>query len=374
MSWFLAATGWIVAVLVIVMSARSRGRTTKVAAPTMESNVEPGSDVADLADLTDVLDALTLGVVVVGSDGSEIVRNRSASELTGTLHADVLLNASAYKLLEAALGGTSGEERVHLTGPPERMIIVRALPVGDGRAIATFEDDTERWRIDRVRTDFVANVSHELKTPIGAISVLAETLEGETDDELILRIVGRMILESERMSRTVDELLELSRIELGGEMIGVNVGVADVAREAIERVAPIAERRGVPVRMVDGADGAEVWGDQFQLMSATGNLIENAVKYSDPGAEVVVTTRAVDGNVEIEVRDHGIGIPAASLDRIFERFYRVDRARSRGTGGTGLGLSIVRHVAQNHGGEVNVTSREGEGSVFTLRLPRSGRP
>jgi two-component system sensor histidine kinase SenX3 len=220
-----------------------------------------------------------------------------------------------------------------------------------------------------VRTDFVANVSHELKTPVGAISVLAETIEGETEDELVLRLVRRMIIESERMSRTIDELLELSRIEMGGEMLSAPVDLNDVISEAIDRAQPLANRQGVTIAFEKSITDSLINGDHFQLVSAVSNLVDNAVKYSDKDDLVTVSLTTVDGSVEVQVADQGIGIPMASLDRIFERFYRVDRARSRGTGGTGLGLSIVRHVVTNHGGEVNVRSREGEGSTFILRFP-----
>jgi two-component system sensor histidine kinase SenX3 len=239
--------------------------------------------------------------------------------------------------------------------------------------MATLEDVTERFVVDQVRTDFVANVSHELKTPVGAISVLAETLIGETDDELVIRLAGRMVAESMRMARTIDDLLELSRIEMGGEMAASRVDLREVANEAAERAASLAHQSGVDI-VVNVADGdVSVVGDSFQLVSAVGNLVDNAVKYSDGRGTVIVGVTPSQDAVEISVTDSGIGIPASSLDRIFERFYRVDRSRGRTTGGTGLGLSIVRHIVHNHCGEVNVSSREGEGSVFVLRLPRDFR-
>ena len=256
-------------------------------------------------------------------------------------------------------------------GGGKRQLDVSVSPLNDqGMVLVLISDESEARRIDAVRRDFVANVSHELKTPIGAISVLAETIEGETDDELVLRLTGRMVIEAQRMSRTIDDLLELSRIELGGEMLTVDIDMADVAAEAIERVSPIAMRKGVPLLLKSEKGIAVVSGDFFQLVSALANLVENAVKYSDQTHQVDVRVLATDTAVLVEVEDRGIGIPADSIDRIFERFYRVDRARNRATGGTGLGLSIVRHVATNHGGEVNVRSREGEGSTFILQIPR----
>jgi two-component system sensor histidine kinase SenX3 len=206
------------------------------------------------------------------------------------------------------------------------------------------------------------------------VSVLAETIEGETDDEVVLRLVRRMIEETDRMRRTIDDLLELSRIEMGGEALVSRVDLSIVARDVVERYSSLASRAGVALGFGEPTGPSWVEGDAHQLASAVGNLVENAVKYSSPGGTVLVHVRPEGGHVVVEVADQGIGIPAASLDRIFERFYRVDRARSRETGGTGLGLAIVRNIVNNHGGEVNVTSREGEGSTFTLRFPVSGMP
>lgn len=319
--------------------------------------------------LGEILDSLPMGIVVVSSDGTDLVRNVAAKSVTGARHADVLVDVAVERLLGSALRGFEGREDVPLAGPPSRTIEVHAIPLANAGAVAMIEDVTERRRLDQVRTDFVANVSHELKTPVGAISVLAETLEGETTDELVLRLSHRMVLEAERMSRTIDDLLELSRIEMGGEMLSGAVDMNDVATEAVERIAPIASRRNISVVFTRNADVVKVQGDYFQLVSAVSNLIENAVKYSDDSKQVDVDTSVVNDRAVLNVTDHGVGIPAESLDRIFERFYRVDRARSRGTGGTGLGLSIVRHVATNHGGEVTVRSREGEGSTFTFTIP-----
>jgi two-component system sensor histidine kinase SenX3 len=312
-----------------------------------------------------------MGIVVVGKDGKVRFRNNAMSTVTGTRHVDVLVEAATERLIDRALVGKERREDIQLAGPPIRVLEVHAVPLNDGGALALVEDITERWRIDQVRTDFVANVSHELKTPVGAISVLAETLEGETEDELILRLTGRMVLETQRMSRTIDDLLELSRIELGGEALYTSVDMDAVITEVMERVSSLAAKKKVEIVVEQSTSSTLVTGDFFQLTSAIGNLVENAIKYSDNNSKIEVRLR--DGShsmLDVEVEDHGIGIPADSLDRIFERFYRVDRARSRGTGGTGLGLSIVRHVATNHGGEVNVRSREGEGSVFILSIPR----
>ena len=347
---------------------RDRTRTPQIISTSVvaEPELVPDSE----AEIRGLLDALPMGVVVLLPDGQERFRNTVAMSIAGARHADVLIEVAAERLLNVALRGLESREQIQLAGPPQRVLEVRAIPLADGGAIAIIDDVTDRWRIDQVRTDFVANVSHELKTPVGAISVLAETIEGETDDELVLRLAGRMVIEAQRMSRTIDDLLELSRIELGGEMLMTDIDMKDAVKEAVERIAPIAMRKGVPLELKVSIGNAVVSGDFSQLVSAIANLIENAVKYSDQSHQVDVRISTTDETVSVEVEDRGIGIPADSIDRIFERFYRVDRARNRATGGTGLGLSIVRHVATNHGGEVNVRSREGEGSTFILQIPR----
>jgi len=336
--------------------------------------LETVPEAAPVVDWKAALDALPLGVVTVAQDGVEEFRNQTATSMTGIRHADVLINAAVKRMIGLSLMGLDSQEQVQLAGPPQRVFVVRALPLGQGGAIAMIEDITERWILDQVRTDFVANVSHELKTPVGAMSVLAETLEGESDDPIVLRLVNRIIIESERMSHTIDDLLELSRIEMGGEVVNTEVNLNEVVREAIERAAPVALRNGITIDFDPSDPSPVLMGDFFQLVSAVGNLVDNAVKYGESDGGVQVRVISEGQSIKIEVQDHGIGIPAASLERIFERFYRVDRARSRGTGGTGLGLSIVRHVATNHDGEVNVRSREGEGSTFSLLLPLVGAP
>lgn len=370
MEAFLVGVVFGAALVIIVIRARrivTRETVTERVAP------PPAEEAPVRLDLRHVLDAIPLGVVVVDENGVDVVRNAAAAAFTGKRHADVLLDAAVERQMKLALEGKTSVEQVQLAGPPPTVAIVRGVPFGEGGGMATLEDVTERFMVDQVRTDFVANVSHELKTPVGAISVLAETLIGETDDELVIRLAGRMVAESMRMARTIDDLLELSRIEMGGEMAASRVDLREVANEAAERAASLAHQSGVDI-VVNVADGdVSVVGDSYQLVSAVGNLVDNAVKYSDGRGTVIVGVTPSQDAVEISVTDSGIGIPASSLDRIFERFYRVDRSRGRTTGGTGLGLSIVRHIVHNHCGEVNVSSREGEGSVFVLRLPRDFR-
>lgn len=321
-------------------------------------------------DFEGVLNALPLGIVLVDRAGNVILRNRVAVSVVGLRHVDLLVEAAVEKLMRQTLEtGDAKSERLELFGPPPRVLVVSTVELADHVCLAVIEDISERSRIDAVRTDFVANISHELKTPVGALSILAETLRDEPDPEVVKHLASKMIAEAHRMSDTIDDLLELSRIELDAPLRQNNVDLASLVREAAERHARTASAAGVTLH-ADVPDGRfVVSGDRVQLLSATSNLVENAIKYSEAGDTVTISLSREPGVIVIAVLDEGIGIPAADLDRIFERFYRVDKARGRGTGGTGLGLSIVRHIMANHGGEVNVTSQEGEGSCFRLILP-----
>ena len=467
------------------------------------------------------LDTLTQGVVLCDENGTVIYRNGRANALMVSRHGDALAAQAVTDVLEDAWHEGSAERTLDLYGPPRRTLQVRARQIDDGRrplgVIALIEDVSERRRLEEIRRDFVANVSHELKTPMGALGLLAETLVSEPDPDVAQRLAGRIHNEAFRVSRIIDDLLDLSRIESEEapprEPVLVNLVMAD----AIERVRATADQRGIEIVLHEPSPPVAVLGDRRQLVSAMHALLENAITYSYDNSKVVVTGvvqhfnpnlghpsiagvlidedgpaavdpitgeypdvvagagaglgaddaghsgahaavdrdgnadadtgeteattgtgRAVTGevdpvftpeildqyaplgqaapgasaatgttapsmpvppvvtaegdaagtgpadagaaiapnwrieerdNVRLSVQDHGVGIPARDLDRIFERFYRVDHGRSRDTGGTGLGLSIVRHVANNHQGWVDVESREGEGSTFTLVLP-----
>jgi two-component system sensor histidine kinase SenX3 len=311
------------------------------------------------------LDAVPAGIVLADEKGRQLLRNHVAS-VGG--HVDLLVEEAVERLLAAAVAGHAGEQRLVLFGPPQRVLLIRGIPLVNGGALAVIDDLSDRARLDAIRTDFVSNISHELKTPVGALAILAEALSENDDVVVNRRLALKMVEEAHRASGTIDDLLELSRIELGGPGDREEVSLFAAIGEAAARHRLIAETVGVSLEIKCIAPES-VEGDRLQLVSAVANLIDNAVKYSNTGGVVTVSSRAVEGFVEIEVSDTGIGIPARDLDRVFERFYRVDRARSRTTGGTGLGLAIVRHVANNHGGDVTVRSREGEGSVFTLRIP-----
>ena len=250
------------------------------------------------------------------------------------------------------------------------MVGARVAPLGSSYVLLLVDDRTEARRVEDVRRDFVVNVSHELKTPVGGLALLAEAvLEANDDPEAVARFAHRMQVESLRLTRLVQEIVDLSRLEIAGTLHDpelVDVGAA--AAEAVEQSRLVAGSRGSEI-VSSLAQGVRVFGDADLLATAIRNLIGNAINYSAPGARVAVSVRSVDQLVEIAVADQGQGIPESEQARIFERFYRVDAARSRATGGTGLGLAIVKHICANHGGEVTVWSEEGHGSTFTMRLP-----
>jgi two-component system, OmpR family, sensor histidine kinase SenX3 len=329
--------------------------------------------------LTQALDSLHQGVVLCDEQGRVVYRNLLAGSFAGARHAEALAEQAITDVLSAAvLAGEPHARAVDLFGPPRRNLQITAVPLSDGDrsigAVAVIEDVSDRKRLEAVRRDFVANVSHELKTPVGALGLLAETLVDEEDAAVIRRLAFRMQAEAIRVGRIIHDLLDLSRLESEESPEREPVGVHVVVGQAVEQVRAAAEARQVELDVAETPRRITVPGDRRQLVSAVYNLLDNAVKYSEPGSFVHLRC-ATDGNwVELSVQDHGIGIPSRDYERIFERFYRVDRARSRDTGGTGLGLAIVRHVATNHGGKVSVASREGDGSTFVLRLPAGPGP
>jgi two-component system sensor histidine kinase SenX3 len=396
------------------------------------------------------LDTLPQGIVLCDENGTVVYRNARANALMTSRHGDALAAQAVTELLEDAWRASTAERTLDLYGPPRRTLTVRALLIDDGRrplgVIAMIDDVSERRRLEEIRRDFVANVSHELKTPMGALGLLAETLVSEPDPDVAQRLANRIHTEAFRVSRIIDDLLDLSRIESEEapprEPVLVNLILAD----AVERVRATADQRGITIELREPSPPVAVVGERRQLVSAMHALLENAITYSYDNSSITVLGEAVEEvpldpvppsvgappppppppsfvtgaeegprlfdaeevdaqlamehtpaggtvavavedpepapslpsenggrhsrrTVRLSVIDHGIGIPSRDLDRIFERFYRVDHGRSRDTGGTGLGLSIVRHVANNHQGSVEVDSREGEGSTFTLVLP-----
>jgi two-component system sensor histidine kinase SenX3 len=326
----------------------------------------------------EVIDALPVAVAVLSGDDTVVLANRFAVQL-GVVRDDRLLVAELRRLAhDVRRTGTSQEVEVEparsrLVRLPDA-VRVRVVPVGDsgGHVALLVEDVTEARRVEAVRRDFVANVSHELKTPVGAMSLLAEALQNASEDpSAVRRFAGRLQHEADRLARLVQELIDLSRLQGADPLPDASlVPVDKVVAEAVDRTRTAASARGISI-VRGGERGLTVSGSESQLVTAVGNLIENAVHYSPERTRVAVAVRSQDGAVEISVTDQGMGIAEKELERVFERFYRADPARSRATGGTGLGLAIVKHVATNHGGEVSVWSVEGSGSTFTLRLPPS---
>jgi len=321
--------------------------------------------------LEGALDLVGEGIVIADLDGRRLFTNAAAGLLTDARHEEALVAGAVDTALAEGLEGRTVEQGIELFGPPTRQVTVAASPLGPGGArlgaVVLVRDESRLRRLEAIRQEFVANVSHELKTPIGAIALLAETLAATDDPADAERRVALLVEEAHRLGRIIDDLLELSEVE-GRDHARDPVDLADLVEESVRGLRPLAEQLGVGLDLDLVADQACL-ADARLLGSAVTNLIDNAVKYSDAGSVVTVGVRAGDGWVDVVVQDRGIGIPHPEHERVFERFYRVDKARSRDTGGTGLGLAIVRNVARAHGGEVLVDSREGQGSTFTLRLP-----
>jgi two-component system, OmpR family, sensor histidine kinase SenX3 len=324
--------------------------------------------------LSDALAAVAQGVVICDDGGNVVTRNAAARTLEAHRYGDGPVGSVVDDMLQQAIEGKAEKRTLELFGPVRRTLVVSVTPIDDERrtvgGLAVIDDVSDRRRLEAIRRDFVANVSHELKTPVAALGLLAETLATEDDPVVVRRLAQRMVGNSMRLARTIDDLLELSRIEAEQTPQREPVPVHLVVAEAVEQVRPIAEREGIEVRVAEARHTLNLMGDRRQIVSAIFNLLDNAVKYSDTGSSVDlhVTPTEGDDRVSIQVRDQGAGIPSRDHERVFERFYRVDRGRSD-VPGTGLGLAIVRHVADNLGGEVRLESREGEGSTFTLELP-----
>ena len=335
--------------------------------------------------LSSVLAVLLSSAVVLDSDDRVLSSSAAAREF-GLVDDDRLVVGELLALArQVRREGMPREGEIDIMtsrfGGRATSFAVRVAPlgpaVGDGGLILVLaEDQTESRRVEEVRRDFVANISHELKTPVGALALLAETVEDAADDpEAVRRFAGRMRHEASRLTKLAQDLITLSRIQAAEPIPDpIPVDLSIVVAEALDRCRMKASAHGIDLE-AKGDPGLVVLGDEDLLVNALRNLLENAVAYSPEQTRVVVsTTRVVDDLAEISVADQGIGIPQRDLERIFERFYRVDPARSRATGGTGLGLAIVKHVTAAHGGKVTVWSKVGEGSTFTLRLPIANRP
>ncbi len=325
--------------------------------------------------LATVAAALENGVVLLDDDRL-LLANGAAAALRVVRDGELTSRALLRIAREARRSGVRVTRDIELPwGAASRAVHVVAAPVPDtSQVVVLLTDLEEPRRVEAVRRDFIANVSHELKTPVGAMLLLAEAMRDATGDPgAIKQFSERMVHEATRMARLVKELLDLSRLQ-GGEplpQMGA-VRVADLITEAVEPLHLGASAAGIQLEVGD-TGRLSVWGERRQLVTALTNLIENAIAYSHRGSRVGVGAwqRVEEGAtmVEIAVSDEGVGIDKVDQERVFERFYRVDAARSRATGGTGLGLAIVKHIANNHGGRVSVWSRSGVGSTFTLHLP-----
>lgn len=364
-----AAVGALVAVLLVRRGAERRG-TADEAEP---APLPPG--------VASVLAVLPSSAVVLDKE-DRVLRVSSAAHAFGLVRGDRLMAAELLAMArrvrkDGEIRESEIEVARHRFGQESTSFAVRVAPLGsNGQVLILAEDQTESRRVEAVRRDFVANVSHELKTPVGALSLLAETIQGAAGDpEAVTRFAGRMQHEAARLTCLVQDLITLSRIQ-GAEPTPTPgpVPVDEAVHEAVDRCNTAAVAKDITL-VTGGVEGLRIWGDEELLVTALRNLIDNAVAYSPEHTRVVISTRMADTqdrSVEISVSDQGIGIPESAQERIFERFFRVDAARSRATGGTGLGLAIVKHVAATHNGTVTVWSKEGSGSTFTLRLPAFG--
>ena len=317
----------------------------------------------------DALDLLPIGIVIVDLKLNRRVRNNAAAAMTGVRYVDILVDQAVDAMIDEIKIAKSGNRILEAVAGTTRYFKISGQAMDDQRGIVTVEDITEKSRINTVQTDFVANLSHELKTPIGAVAALADSLSGETETEVVWRLAERIVTESHRMSRIVDDLLDLSRVEFGGTEVWTDIDLATVLVEVVSTNQYAAKRQGLGLSLTGSAE-LLVRGDRSQLISVFSNLVDNAIKYSEIGGIVNVSSTIKGEEIMVSVTDHGIGIAERDQKRIFERFYRVDKARSRATGGTGLGLSIVRHIVLEHGGAIDIRSEEGVGSTFTVRLPR----
>ena len=354
-----------VGVFGIVLSAARRGQ---LAVDVASTAVPDGVD--------QVLDALESAGVVI-DPSNNVVKASPGAMSFGLVWNGALVHPELVTLVDRVRrhGEPITDELVLSRGPfgdANMYLSVRVARLGARYILLLAEDRTESYRLDEVRRDFVANISHELKTPIGAVGLLAEALVSASDEpEQVKRFAKRLTKESERLARITQEIIELSRLQATDALAGAEiVDIDHVVAQAIDQNRVLADSHRV--KLASGGDaGAQVYGDETLLAVALHNLVSNAIQYSPKSTRVGIGVSSNDGIVEIAVTDQGVGIPDDDQDRVFERFFRTDPARSRNTGGSGLGLSIVKHVVQNHGGDVRVWSQPGNGSTFTIRLPEA---
>ena len=350
--------------IVVIVAAHRGQRAVDVTSQSVPDGVEQ------------VIEAMDSAGIVVDPSNNVLVASAAAQSF-GLVWHGALTHPEVIELVgQVRRNGESIAKELHLArgpfGEASIYLFVRVARLGSRYMLVLADDRTEGYRLDEVRRDFIANISHELKTPIGAVGLLAEALvEASKDADQVKRFAKRLTKESERLARITQEIIELSRLQ-ASDVLTTNelVEIDEVVAQAIDQNRVAADR--AEIRLVSGGDaGSEVYGDETLLAVAVHNLIANAIQYSPGGSRIGIGVTASDGVVEIAVTDQGIGIADDERERVFERFFRADPARSRHTGGSGLGLSIVKHVVQNHGGDVRVWSQHGHGSTFTIRLPEA---
>ena len=341
-----------------------------------EGSSEEDRSLSVLDYLVSILDVIDAEYLIL-EPGEIVVKNSRDINSLGLIRDSKLTSEPILNLVRAARRSSKYQEATlelprGPVGAGTHELLVRVSLIGhDGLALVLIFDDSEFRRLDAVRRDFVANISHELKTPIGALLLLSEAVMGASEDPAaVTKFATRMQIEARRLSDLVQEIINLSRLQGNDPLVGAkSVDITELISKGIEDSRLSAEARNISVQFTPVLH-EPVLGDRTQLEMAISNLIENAINYSPDGTQVSITEKCENNLIEIAVTDQGIGIPEKDLERIFERFYRVDPARSRQTGGTGLGLSIVKHVITNHGGDISVWSAEGAGSTFTVRLPQ----
>lgn len=365
-----AAIGFVVAVALMLVRERRRRIVEE------RTRAQAAARVTVRPEVSRVLNLLRSGAVVIGPH-DEVVQSTAQARTLGVVRGSRVIIPEILGLIRFVrqdARSRSIELDLKREGSTSLHLLARVSPLDERTLLLLVEDRTAARRVDETRRDFVANVSHELKTPIGAVSLLAETLEQAADSpDDVRRFARRLQIEGRRLADLVRQIIDLSRLQSDDPLLAQHdVDVDEVIRMAIDRNRVDADEREV-VLSVGGRTGLQVIGDEEQLITAVSNLIENAIAYSGRGARVAVAARAVrlgeEEYVDLSVSDNGIGIAEDDVERIFERFYRVDYARSRDNGGTGLGLSIVKHIAAAHGGYVHVWSKLGQGSTFTIRIP-----
>ena len=364
-SWLMFAVGLALGFGVALLVYFSRRKTAK--APPQPRNQLSNS-------ISEVLDVLGPSALIL--NGTNYVAQATTTALAlGLVNGRTL---SHKKLLSLVAKARESQEALQIdaslpTGRKDVKLFItaRAKSIGDGNVLLIVEDRTESHRLDEMRKDFMANISHELKTPIGAVGLLAEAMENSLDQpEIVAKLLSNIRKEAKRLSSLVQDIIQLSRIQGTSKIaISKHVNLISVVREAIDRNSWRSEKHNVAIEFESEKRNVDVIGDAEMLTVAFKNLIENAIIYSNAGSSVAVVIEVANGLAQIRVKDSGIGIGKEDLERVFERFYRADQSRSRETGGTGLGLSIVKHAALMHQGDVQLFSKPGIGSTFTIRLP-----